>query len=109
MVIDMNYWRKVSINIIALLLSILAVYLGFKLAIFFMPFLIAFIISLILEPVIRFFMKKTKLKRKTSSIIVFIIALAIIIKRSVAAKKNPYTNEIFVGTKDYEKAMARAE
>lgn len=79
MVIDMNYWRKVSINIIALLLSILAVYLGFKLAIFFMPFLIAFIISLILEPVIRFIMKKTKLKRKTSSIIVFIIALAIII------------------------------
>ena len=43
------------------------------------------------------------------ALIANIIALAIIIKRSVAAKKNPYTNEIFVGTKDYEKAMARAE
>lgn len=43
------------------------------------------------------------------ALIANIIALAIIIKRSVAAKKNPYTNEIFIGTKDYEKAMARAE
>lgn len=79
MVVDMNYWGKVMRNIIILLLSILAVYLGFKLAIFYMPFLIAFIISLILEPIIKFIMKKTKLKRKTSSIIVFVIAIAIII------------------------------
>lgn len=79
MVIDMNYWGKVLKNIGVLLLSILGVYLGFKLAIFYMPFLIAFIISLILEPIIKFIMKKTKLKRKTSSIIVFVIAIAIII------------------------------
>lgn len=78
MVIDMNYWSKVIRNIIVLLLSVLAVFLGFKLAIFYMPFLIAFIISLLLEPIIRFIMKKTKLKRKTSSIIVFIIAIAVI-------------------------------
>ncbi len=76
MIIDMNYWGKVFRNIIALALSILVIYLGFKLAIFFMPFLIAFIISLILEPIIKWIMKKTKLKRKTSSIIVFIIAIS---------------------------------
>lgn len=79
MVIDMNYWRKVIRNIIILLLSVLVVFLGFKLAIFYMPFLIAFIISLILEPIIKTIMKRTKLKRKTSSIIVFIIAIAVII------------------------------
>lgn len=79
MVVDMNYWGKVIRNIVILLLSILGVYLGFKLAVFYMPFLIAFIISLILEPIIKFIMKKTKLKRKTSSIIVFIIAIAVII------------------------------
>ena len=78
MVIDMNYWNKVIKNIIILVLSIIAVYLFFRLAVFFMPFLIAFIISLMLEPIIRFIMKKTKLSRKTSSIIVFIIAIAII-------------------------------
>lgn len=79
MVIDMNYWNKVIRNIVVLLLSILAVFLGFKLAIFYMPFLIAFIISLLLEPIIKFIMKKTKLKRRSSSIIVFIIAIAVII------------------------------
>ena len=38
-----------------------------------------------------------------------VVVLAMIIKRSVAAKKNPYTNEIWVGSKDFEEAMARAE
>ncbi len=79
MVIDMNYWGKVLKNILILALSILGVYLGFKLAFFYLPFLIAFILSLILEPCIRFIMKKTKLKRKTSSIIVFVIAIIIIV------------------------------
>lgn len=79
MVIDMNYWGKVVKNILVLALSILGVYLGFKLAIFYLPFLIAFIISLMLEPCIRFIMRKTKLKRKTSSILVFITAIVIII------------------------------
>lgn len=79
MVIDMNYWGKVLKNIIVLVISIIVVYLGFKLAIFYMPFLIAFILSLILEPVIRFIMRTAKLKRKTSSIIVFIFAIAVIV------------------------------
>ena len=59
MVIDMNYWNKVIKNIVILALSIIAVYFSFKLAVFFMPFLIAFIISLMLEPIIKFIMKKT--------------------------------------------------
>mgnify|MGYP004457407233 FL=1 len=79
MVVDMNYWRKVIGNIVVLLISIFGVILGFKLAIFYMPFLIAFIISLMLEPIIKFIMKKTKLKRFTCSIIVFIIAITIIV------------------------------
>ena len=78
MVIDMNYWSKVIKNIVILALSIVAVYLIFKLAVFFMPFLIAFVISLILEPIIRFIMRKTKFSRRTSSIIVFISAIIII-------------------------------
>ena len=46
MVIDMNYWGKVIKNVLIFSLTILGVYLGFKLAVFYMPFLIAFIISL---------------------------------------------------------------
>lgn len=79
MIIDMNYWGKVIKNVLIFSLTILGVYLGFKLAVFYMPFLIAFIISLLLEPIIRFIMKKTKLKRKISSIIVFIIAIGLIV------------------------------
>ncbi len=43
-----------------------------------MPFLIAFVLSMIIEPVIRFLMKKFKLKRRTSAIIVFVIVIGII-------------------------------
>ncbi len=35
--------------------------------------------------------------------------LAIIIKRSIQQKKNPYKNEIFTDTKDFQLAMERAE
>ena len=38
-----------------------------------------------------------------------VIVLAIIIKRSVEQKKNPYTNEIFTDTRDFKLAMARAQ
>lgn len=79
MVIDMNYWTKVLKKLLVLIISLLAIYFCFKLAIFFMPFLIAFIISLLLEPAIKFFMKKCKLKRKTSSIIVLIVIIGIIL------------------------------
>ena len=43
------------------------------------------------------------------SIAINALVLGIIIKRSVEQKKNPYTNEIFTDTKDYQLAMARAE
>lgn len=36
------------------------------------------------------------------------LVLALIIKRSIQQKKNPYKNEIFTDTKDYQLAMARA-
>lgn len=38
-----------------------------------------------------------------------VLALGYIIYRSKKYKKNPYKNEIFAGTKDFEKALARAE
>ena len=79
MIIDMSYWTRVFRRVLYLAFTILGLFLTFKLSIFFMPFLIAFIISLIIEPLIRFIMKKTKLTRKTSSIIIFIAVSAIIL------------------------------
>ena len=75
----MNHLNKIIKNIFILVLSIVVVYLAFKLAVFYMPFLVAFVISLLLEPIIRLLMKKVKLSRRTSSIIIFIIAIAIIV------------------------------
>ena len=43
------------------------------------------------------------------AILINVLVLTAIIKRSIEQKKNPYTNEIWVGTKDFEEAMARAE
>ena len=79
MIIDMNYWSKVFRKILILLFSIFGIYLAFKLAVFYMPFLIAFIISLLVEPIIRFCMKYFKLRRKTSTVIVFIFVLSVLI------------------------------
>lgn len=74
----MSYWSKVVRRLLLLLLSIVGVYLSFKLAVFYLPFLIAFVLSLMIEPAIRYLMRKTKLKRKTSAIIIFILVFAII-------------------------------
>ena len=41
------------------------------------------------------------------SLAVNVLVLAIIIKRSIQQKKNPYKNEIFTDTKDFRLAMAR--
>ena len=79
MIIDMPYWTKVIKRILYFVFTVLGLYLSFKLSIFYMPFLVAFIISLMIEPLIKKMMKKFKLKRRTSSIIIFIIVSLIIL------------------------------
>ena len=79
MIIDMNYWSKVFRKILILLFSIIGIYLAFKLAVFYIPFLVAFILSLLIEPIIRFCMKHFKWKRRTSAIIVFIVVLSLLV------------------------------
>lgn len=79
MIIDFKYWLKVGQKLLILAVSIFLIYLGFKLSIFYIPFLIAFIISLLIEPVIKFCMKKFKMRRKWSAILIFFIILSIII------------------------------
>ena len=43
------------------------------------------------------------------SLAINVLALALVIKRSKEQKKNPYKQEIFTDTKDFQLAMARAE
>lgn len=79
MIIDVSYWTRVFKRILYVILILLSLYLVFKFAIFYLPFLIAFVISLLIEPMIRFIMKKTKLTRRTSSIIIFTVVSIIIL------------------------------
>lgn len=76
---EFTYWTNIFKKIIYISFIILAIFVVFKLAVFYMPFLIAFIISLIMEPLIKALMKKMKLSRKISSIIIFIITFGIIL------------------------------
>lgn len=76
---EFNYWVSVLKRIGYLAIAIFLTFLAFKLSLFYMPFLIAFIISLFMEPGIKKLMKKFKFSRRLSSIIVFIITFGIII------------------------------
>ena len=79
MVIDMNYWTRVLKRIVLLILSLIIIFFSFKLAVFYIPFLIGFIISCLIEPMIRFISNKTKLTRKLSAVIVLLIIFSILI------------------------------
>lgn len=79
MIFNMSYWTKVLKNVVYVALILIGLYIALKLSIFYMPFLVAFVISLMIEPAIKKIMKKTGLTRRTSSIIIFILVSIIII------------------------------
>lgn len=79
MIFDTSYWTRVGKRILYVVFLLIGLLIALKLSVFYMPFLVAFIISLIIEPAIRFIMRKTNLTRRTSSIIIFTIAIVIIL------------------------------
>lgn len=70
---------KIIGKALVFILSLILVIVGFKLALFYIPFLIAFILYLLIEPLIRLGMKKFNFKRKTCSLIILSVALGILI------------------------------
>lgn len=79
MITDVNYYKKVGKRILIVIITLIGLYIAFKLSIFYIPFLIAFTISLLIEPLIKKIMKITNLTRKASAIITLIIVFSIII------------------------------
>ena len=79
MIFDVSYWTRVFKRILYVVFILLGLYIGLKLSVFYMHFLVAFIISLMGEPAIKFIMRKTNLTRRTSSIIIFVIVSLIIL------------------------------
>ncbi len=79
MVTDMNYWSKVIKRIFSLALTLLLLFIFFKLSVFYIPFLIAFVLALFFEPLIKFFMKKFNWTRRLSSTLVIFVSIAILV------------------------------
>ena len=79
----MGYFTKVIRKILMLTITLISIYLSFKLALFYLPFLIGFIISLLIEPLIKFINKKTQLTRKTSAVIVMLCIFSVLISAIV--------------------------
>ena len=75
----MGYFTKVLRKILILIITLVSIFLLFKLALFYVPFLIGFIISLLIEPIIKMISRKTKLTRRTSAIIVLLCIFTILI------------------------------
>lgn len=75
-------YLKILCNLaVALVVLLLLVFLVPKALVFFMPFVVGFILSLIANPLVRFLEKKIKIKRKygTVLIIVFVIAAVVML------------------------------
>ena len=79
MIIDVGYWTRIFKNILMLIISLVLIVLAFKLAVFYMPFLIGFIISLLIEPAIRKIADKTNIERKKVAIFVLIVIIALLL------------------------------
>ncbi len=71
---------KALVNLgVAVAVLLLVVILLPRLLVFFMPFVVAGIISMIASPLVRFFEEKIKLKRKWGSAFVIIVVIALVV------------------------------
>ena len=73
-------YLKVILNLMtALVILLLCIFLIPRCILFFMPFIVGWLISLIAAPVVRFFEEKFKVKRKAVSAIVIIAVIAVVV------------------------------
>jgi len=79
LIVDFGYWTRVLKKLLIAAVILAGLFISIKLSIFYLPFLIAFIVSLILEPIIRFVKNRTSFTRKTCAIIVMVVFATLII------------------------------
>lgn len=73
-----KYYKKIGLKVLVLLFCLVGLFLGFKLAMFYLPFVIAIIFASCMEPIIKFFMKRLKMKRKLACIISLLLVITIL-------------------------------
>ena len=73
----MSYFEIIKKFIVIVLIIITAI-LAFKITVFYIPFLVAYIISAIIDPIIKWINKKTSINRKVCSILVLVSIFALV-------------------------------
>lgn len=79
MAYNFSYMSKIVKQFISFAITIIFMYLFLKLSIFYLPFLISFILAVMIEPIIHLVMRKLRWTRKSSSIFVLLISIIIIV------------------------------
>ena len=79
MITNYNYIVKVLKRVLSLAFTLFIIYIALRLSVFYLPFLIALVLALLLEPIIRWLMKKLKWTRIVSSIVIIGITLLILL------------------------------
>ena len=74
--LDKRTWKIIQ-RIAVFVGTILILFFVVKFAVFFMPFLVAGILAIIIEPIIKFCMNKLRMSRRTSSIIIVSITVVL--------------------------------
>ncbi|MBQ7564094.1 MAG: sporulation integral membrane protein YtvI [Lachnospiraceae bacterium] len=74
-----KYW-KISVNLVLMaVLIVFCIWLLPKILVYFMPFVIAAIIALIANPLVRFLEKKIRIARKAGTAMVIIVVIAVVV------------------------------
>ncbi len=94
--------------------TLILLFLIYKFAVFFMPFMVAGVIAIIIEPIIKFCMNKLRMSRRVSSILVVSIAIIlfalIVVFGSIAladeaikltSNIGPYVTDIITNVRDF--------
>ncbi len=68
---EVYHWIDILKKLLIFGFSIFLICIGFKISLFYIPFLIAFVLAQLIEPLIRFCMRKFKMRRKISAILIF--------------------------------------
>lgn len=97
---SINYYAKIMFKVLVILFIVLGIFISFKLAVFYVPFIIAMLVSAMIEPLIKFFTTKCKMKRKPASIIALIIfaivisAILTVLISSIITESKALLNEL---------------
>ena len=73
-------YLRITVNLLVFVVTVLlCVFLLPRLILFFMPFVVGWVISLIANPLVKLLEKHVKIKRKAGSVIIIVLVLAIVI------------------------------